>query len=110
MWVDGSRIPIRIDHEAQRQSLRLSGGLGWRDAVHGRQHAAMTKRERHIGLRSIAFELKLHEPVQGNRHDRVTLDVDAEVADVPGHDTGKAGRAALVRRAARATARRSVPR
>ena len=94
--VSSDRRPPRIDHQAERQALRLRSGRR-RDAVNGAEHAPVLQRTGQVvAVAYVAFELELHEAIQGNRHRGLTLHVDAEVAHVARDDGSKPGRAALV--------------
>src|SRR5262249_5516305 len=49
-----------------------------------------------LAVTHVAFQLELHQAIERNRHKIRALDVDAELADVPGDDGGEARGAALV--------------
>ena len=90
------RHPPRVDHQPQRQPLRLRA-LRRRDAVDRAEDAALLQRARdHIRVADIAFELELHQPIERDGHRRLTLHVDTVVADITRQHCGEPRRTPLV--------------
>ena len=89
--LDRRGVPLRVHHQAQRQPLRLAVRRRGRHAIDGRENPALAEGfGQCIGFARLALELKLHQTVERNGHNRLALDVDAELAHVPSDHAGKA--------------------